>query len=165
MGFTRKHLRIPFSEKVSVTSIIHNMTFLPNLFPRAAYISGKGTVSSLRKTRYSLNLKGGATLEFQGNVIYVKGFTRTCSEYRLAWLSNSGICALTMPRCLSRISRNTLQVTSGKTRKTHISGNQLSLSPHKVTMSERPQYSVFFKISPAQEILEAVQRQTSFTVS
>ena len=74
MGFTRKHLRIPFSGRVSVTfdNTQHDL-FAESLSEGGIYIRKKEPFPVSAKLDISLNLKGGATLEFQGNVIYVKG--------------------------------------------------------------------------------------------
>jgi CheY-like chemotaxis protein len=74
MGFVRKHLRIPFSEKVSVR--VDNTRY--DLFAEALseggiYIRKKEPFPVSTKLDISLSLRGEATLEFQGNVIYIKG--------------------------------------------------------------------------------------------
>ena len=74
MGFTRKHLRIPFNDKVSVTfdDKRHDL-FAESLSEGGIYIRKKDPFPVSSKLDISLNLKGKATLDFHGNVIYIKG--------------------------------------------------------------------------------------------
>jgi len=74
MGFVRKHLRIPFSEKVSVTydNISHDL-FAESLSEGGIYIRIKDPFPVSAKLHITLNLGGEATLDFHGNVIYIKG--------------------------------------------------------------------------------------------
>jgi len=74
MGFTRKHLRIPFNEKVLVT--LDNVQY--DLFAEALsgggiYIRKKEPFPVSTRLAITLNLRGKATLNFHGSVIYIKG--------------------------------------------------------------------------------------------
>jgi CheY-like chemotaxis protein len=74
MGFTRKHLRVPFSEKVSVTfdNARHDL-FAESLSEGGIYIRKKEPFPVSTKLDISLNLRGKPTLVFHGNVIYIRG--------------------------------------------------------------------------------------------
>ena len=74
MGFVRKHLRIPFNDKVSVTfdNTRHDL-FAESLSEGGIYIRKKEPFPVSAKLDIFLNLGGEATLDFHGNVIYIKG--------------------------------------------------------------------------------------------
>jgi len=74
IGFTRKHLRIPFNEKASVTfdNTRHDL-FAESLSEGGIYIRKKEPFPVSAKLDISLNFRGKATLDFKGNVIYIRG--------------------------------------------------------------------------------------------
>ena len=74
MGFVRKHLRIPFNDKVSVTFDNTRLDlFAESLSEGGMSIRKKEPFPVSAKLDISLNLGGEATLDLHGNVIYIKG--------------------------------------------------------------------------------------------
>jgi CheY-like chemotaxis protein len=74
MGCVRRHLRIPFNERVSVTfdNTRHDL-FAESLSEGGIYIRIKEPYPVSAQLDISLTLRGGTTLDFQGKVIYIKG--------------------------------------------------------------------------------------------
>ena len=74
MGFTRKHLRIPFNERVSVTYGDDTQElFAESLSEGGMYIRKKEPFPVTTGLKVSIPLHGAASLTFIGSVIYVKG--------------------------------------------------------------------------------------------
>jgi CheY-like chemotaxis protein len=74
MGFTRKHLRIPFNEKVSVTcGGVTQEFFAESLSEGGIYIRKKEPYTVSTQLEVSIALQGAAPMTFAGRVIYVKG--------------------------------------------------------------------------------------------
>ena len=74
MGFTRKHLRIPFNEKVSVSCNGTTQEFFAeSLSEGGVYIRKKEPYAVSTELEISIPLKGVAPMTFSGRVIYVKG--------------------------------------------------------------------------------------------
>ena len=76
MGFTRKHLRIPFNEKVSVSCKGTTQEFFAeSLSEGGVYIRKKEPYPVPTELEVSIPLKGAAPMTFSGRVIYVKGLS------------------------------------------------------------------------------------------
>jgi CheY-like chemotaxis protein len=74
MGFTRKHLRIPFIEKVRVSSGERTEElFAESLSEGGIYIRHKEPYAVSTRLEVSIRLNGPEPLTFSGRVIYVKG--------------------------------------------------------------------------------------------
>ncbi len=74
MGFTRKHLRIPFNEKVSVACNGTTQEFFAeSLSEGGVFIRKKEPYAVSTELEVSIPLKGIAPMTFSGRVIYVKG--------------------------------------------------------------------------------------------
>jgi CheY-like chemotaxis protein len=74
LGFTRKHLRIPFNERVSVTFDNRRQDlFAESLSEGGIYVRKKEPFPVSARLDISLTLKGRAPLDLSGNVIYIRG--------------------------------------------------------------------------------------------
>jgi CheY-like chemotaxis protein len=74
MGFTRKHLRIPYNEKVSVTfDGVTQEFFAESLSEGGIYIRKKEPYAVSTRLEVAIPLQGTAPMTFGGRVIYVKG--------------------------------------------------------------------------------------------
>jgi CheY-like chemotaxis protein len=74
MGFRRKHLRIPFNEKVSITcGGTTREFFAESLSEGGVYIRKKEPYAVSTDLEVSIPLKDGVSMTFNGSVIYVKG--------------------------------------------------------------------------------------------
>jgi CheY-like chemotaxis protein len=74
MGFTRRHLRIPFNEKVSVFHGVKTQElFAESLSEGGIYLRKKEPYAVSTELEVSIPLKGAAPLLLSGRVIYVKG--------------------------------------------------------------------------------------------
>jgi CheY-like chemotaxis protein len=76
MGFVRKHLRIPFTQKVTITcdGIKHDL-FAETLSEGGMYIRKKDPFPVSTSLEISIPLKDSSALSFKGRVIYVKGLS------------------------------------------------------------------------------------------
>ena len=74
MGFVRKHLRIPFTQKVTITreGSKHDL-FAETLSEGGMYIRKKDPFPVSTSLEISIPIKGSSPLSFKGKVIYIKG--------------------------------------------------------------------------------------------
>ncbi len=74
MGFSRKHLRIPFNEKVSVTyDGVTQEFFAESLSEGGIYIRKKDPYAVSTDLEVTIPLKSQAPITLNGRVIYIKG--------------------------------------------------------------------------------------------
>jgi len=74
MGFVRKHLRIPFTQKVTIIcdGSRHDL-FAETLSEGGMYIRKKDPFPVSTRLEISIPIKGSSPLSFKGRVIYIKG--------------------------------------------------------------------------------------------